>query len=343
MATIIDVAKEANVSTATVSRVLNGNCVVTEEKRRLVMAAIEKVGYVPQKRIQESHFPPPASLETVGVGEKNLYLVVTSSLIGDILFSFRQTAAEMGYSTLVFQYESSMDFTPLKKLLETISHSLAGILLINCVDNSKEFQALLEPYPLVQIGEPIMQNVPNRVVYNDEIKMGEDATNFLLDKGKKKIGFLIAAPSNHVSLFKKQNRLKGYYLALIARNLPIDDSLVEYVDVTIDGGYEGMKKLLSRHPDMDAVIGITDMISQGAVYAIRRDGRTTEDVMVFSMDNNEVWDFTRGRFPYMDPHHDEMGFTGAVVLRATICGEIDRDYKVIIRHSLEYSNDRSSN
>ena len=119
------------------------------------------------------------------------------------------------------------------------------------------------------------------------------------------------------------------------RDLPVDQSLVEFVDVTIEGGYEGAKKLLARHADLDAVIGATDVIAQGAVYAIRRAGKTTEDVKIFSLDNNEVWDFERGSFPYIDPHHDEMGATAVHVLHAGITGAVERDYRVVIRHTMQ--------
>lgn len=339
MATIIDVAKAANVSTATVSRVLNGSYAVTDEKRELVRAAIEKVGYVPQKRIQDNHFPAPQALPVVQSGEKNIYLVITSDLIPEILYSFQTTAEEMGYCTIVNQYMGHKDLPHLRSLLDTLNSSLAGILLVNCVDNSPEFQELLARYPMIQIGEPIMENVPNRVVYNDEVKMGEDATEFLLNKGRRKIGILLGQPSPNIPLLYKKNRLKGYMLALMSHGYCTEDALIGYVDISIDGGYEGAKSLLQRCPDLDAIVGTTDVIAQGAVYAIRRAGKTLDDVMVLSMDKSEIWDFTHCYFPYIDPHHEEMGSTCAAVLRAIISGEIERDYKVVIRHTLHHNLD----
>ena len=58
MATILDVAKEANVSTATVSRVLNGSYSVTDEKKRRVMEAVEKVGYQIPNRVLSGRTAP---------------------------------------------------------------------------------------------------------------------------------------------------------------------------------------------------------------------------------------------------------------------------------------------
>ena len=330
MATIQDVANEANVSTATVSRVLNGSYSVTVEKKERVMAAIERVGYQIPNRIklnQQGQDAPQAQ-------KKGLILVICSSYIHPILHAFQRAAADMNYQVVSAHYENADEFAHLANLISTISPVLAGIALINCADNSRKFQELLEPYPVVQIGEPIMENVPNFVVYNDEIKMAEDAAEYLIHLGCRKIGMLTMEPTASTSLFFKKKRLNGYYLALMNHDFPVDQTLVEFVDVSIEGGYEGAKKLLSRHADLDAIIGATDVIAQGAVYAIRRAGKTTQDVKVFSLDNNEVWDFVHGSFPYIDPHHDEMGDTAAHVLHAGISKELERDYRVVIRHTL---------
>lgn len=332
MASILDVAKEAGVSTATVSRVFNGSYSVTEEKKKRVLAAAEKVGYRRQMTAEAAYKLPRHQS-----GEKKVLLAVCSDFVEPILHAFQVTAAYVGYQVTACHYDSPEEFENLSGLIGSLAPCLAGILLLNCADSSPRFQGLVSAYPLVQIGEPILEDKPNRVVYSDEIKMAEDATEYLLSLGKKRIGFLAPEPAENVRLFKKKKRLNGYFLALLNHGIPIDNSLVAFVDVSIDGGYEGAKSLLAAHPDLDAVIGATDVTAQGAVYAIRRAGKTTEDVMVFSMDSNEVWDFTHLDFPYIDPHHEEMGSTAAHVMHAAVTGALDRDYRVVIRHTLECS------
>lgn len=328
MATISDVARAANVSTATVSRVLNGAYYVTEEKRRRVREAIEAVGYQAPARAR----PEPAPSDSGKRG--GLILAITGNLIPSLLQPFQRCAAAEGYSMVVTHYDHREEFEHLSALIAELTPLLAGVLLINAADNSPEFQALIEPFPLVQIGEPIMEHACNLVVYNDEIHMTEEATNFLLDQGCRKIGLLTGEPHANAALLYSCKRPKGYYLALANRGLAVDKGLVAQVDISIDGGYEGTKLLLARCPDLDAVIGITDMVAQGAVFAIRRSGRTTDDVRVLSLDNNEVWDFDNDRFPYIDPHHEEMAETAFQVLRSAIGGESTRDYRVVIPHSL---------
>ena len=327
MATIADVANEAKVSTATVSRVLNGKYYVTEEKRQRVLAAIEKVGYQLPARVHT------ARADTDG---KSLVLIICGNLVTPLVEAVQKYASAAGYHVVVTHYDHKAEFAHISGLVERLTPLLAGVILLNSADNSREFQALIEPFPLVQIGEPIMERVPNLVVYNDEIRMAEEATDYLLDHGCHRIGLLTSETNNTTALFRSNKRKKGFFLALLNRGLRVDESWVQHEDISIDGGYEGTKLLMERHPDLDGIICVTDKVSQGAIYAIRRAGKTTDQIRVFSMDSSEIWDFDNDRLPYLDPHHDEMAESAVFVLNAAIAGEInrDRDHRVIINHTL---------
>ncbi len=334
MATIQDVANEAKVSTATVSRVINGSYAVTEEKKRLVMEAIKKVGYTLPNRTRKNLRIP--------VGEKRILLQICNEFITPILSAFQSAASELGYQAVTIQYNNADYFDQIASMVSTLSPLLAGVCLINCIDNSQRFQDLVGQFPVVQIGEPIFTDAPNMVVYNDEIKMAEDAADYLLEHGRRKIGILTSEPIESIALFQSRKRENGYYLSLINHFIPVDHSLVEYVDISIEGGYEGAKKLLSRHANLDAIIGITDVIAQGAVYAVRRAGKSTEEVAIFSMESSEVWDFSHGTFPYIDPHLDDMGTMAAQVLNNIITGAITGDYRLIIPHTLSITTNSSA-
>ena len=325
MASILDVAKEANVSTATVSRVLNGSYSVTQEKRDRVMAAVEKVGYQAPDR---THAIVQSSNRQTG--EKKIMLAVCSDYLPAILYAFQSTANAMGYQAVCAHYDSQAEFEHISGLIETLSPLLAGILLLNCADVSLAFQRLVAAYPVVQIGEPILSETYNRVVYNDEVQMGEDAASFFLDQGKKKIGMLAVESIPHAPLFAKK-RLNGYYLAMMNAGLEVDPTLVSFTDMSVEGGYSGCQKLLEAHPDLEAIIGMTDVMATGALYALC----SMSEIPILAMDDNDGWDFNHGRLPYIDPHHDEMGSTAVHILHAAIQGDLERDYRVVIRHTLE--------
>ncbi len=332
MASILDVAKEANVSTATVSRVLNGSYSVTQEKRDRVMAAVEKVGYQAPDRTHAIAQSPNRQ-----TGEKKILLAVCSDYLPAILYAFQSTATAMGYQAVCAHYDSQAEFEHISGLIETLSPLLAGILLLNCADVSLEFQRLVAAYPVVQIGEPILSETYNRVVYNDEVQMGEDAARFFLDQGKKKIGMLAVESIPHAPLFEKK-RLNGYYLAMMNAGLKVDPTLVSFADMSVEGGYSGCHKLLQAHPDLEAIVGMTDVMATGALYALRSMSQEAAEIPILAMDDNDGWDFNHEGLPYIDPHHNEMGGTAVHILHAAIQGDLERDYRVVIRHTLESSS-----
>ena len=334
MATIYDVAREADVSTATVSRVLNGSYSVTDEKKRRVMEAIEKVGYqIPNKsKLNQTAGLPPRS--DIRNGSGGIILAICSEFIFSLLHQIQTTATELGYSLVVTHYESSDEFEHLRSVFTKIQDSISGVILINTCDSTPAFQMLLREYPIVQIGVPVMTCAPNIVVYNDEVKMSQDATDYLLKEGRRRIGILTTEPTERCRLFYKRRRLNGYYLALMNAGIPVDKNLIEYVDVTIEGGYEGANNLLKRNPDLDAILCITDVIAHGAVFALRNANKCPRDILIFSLDSSEIWDYVHKSFPYIDPHHEEMGATAMQLMNGIINGSLTKDCNLVIPHTL---------
>lgn len=324
MVTIVDVANAAHVSVATVSRVLNGNYVVTEEKKKRVMAAIEEVGY---------QIPARMKANQIAANPKPLILAITSVLIDQIIVPLQKAGDSLGYNVIVSYYSSHDQLGSLSTLLNTLESTLAGAILINAADNSPEFQKLFDNIPLVQIGEPIMEHNKNFVVFMDEVRAAQDATNYLLDNGKKKIAILTSNLSNLI-LCIRNRRLQGYYLALLDHNIPVDPSLVYYTDITLDGGYEAAQKAMAEHPDLDAILGYCDVLAQGALYAVRDAKRSANEITIFSIDNSDVWSFAQQNIPYMDFHYDELTSAAIQLLNSVIYKETTLDQRIVIRHTL---------
>ena len=92
MATIVDVANAAQVSVATVSRVLNDSYAVTDEKKKRVMEAIEAVGY---------QIPARMKMGQQLNHNKSVILIISSILIESIILPFQKTADELGYRTII--------------------------------------------------------------------------------------------------------------------------------------------------------------------------------------------------------------------------------------------------
>lgn len=322
MVTIVDVAAQAGVSVATVSRVLNNSYAVTQEKKNLVMEAIEKTGYV-----------IPSRMKIINPnGNKSNILVITSVFISFMLEAIQDTAQASGNQVITYCYRNKNDILELEKLIESLESSLAGIILINAVDDSKQFQELISKYPLVQIGSPIMEGTNNHSVYSDEISMAYDATSYLLKEGKKNIG-IIAIEPNSSNLFMTQNREKGYYLALMDNNQDIDRGKRMYADITLEGGYDATLHLLKKYPDMEAIICTCDAIASGCLYAIQTHPEF-KHVQPFSLDYNDLWEITKPFLPYIDPQHGKIGAASMEFLSSLINNETISDCRRIIPHEI---------
>ncbi len=182
MATIVDVANEAKVSVATVSRVLNNSFAVTEEKRKLVLAAIEKVGYQPTVRTKSNRS-----------GGGKIIFVVTSILVDDLFDSIQAAANDLGYNVIFNYIGKSKDATAYSSTYDLLrilqDQSIAGILLINAIAKDENLQTYFNRIPVVQIGEYCELN-PTYAVLTDDIKASFDMTQLLVGKGHRKIAFI---------------------------------------------------------------------------------------------------------------------------------------------------------
>ncbi len=323
MVTIIDVAAEAGVSVATVSRVLNDSYSVTNEKKELVLEAIKKTGYVIPARMKIAN--PSITKTTI--------LIITNVLIGKIIDSIQLSAKDLGYHSVSYCYKAPEDFDNLKSLIDTFSHNLAGIILINAIDSSEAFQSLISPYPVVQIGEPILEHQENYVVYSDEIAMAYDATTYLLKNGKKNLG-LLTFEANSVKLFSSHKREKGFYLALLDYGMQIDTKNIVYTDVTIEGGYDATIKLLKTTSDIDAIVCTCDAIALGCLHGLLSQSIPSTDILPLSLDYNEVWELFNPFIPYVDPHLEKIGYASVQLLNSIINGDTISDSYRIIPHEL---------
>ena len=145
MATLIDVAKEAGVSPATVSRVINNSFLVSDEKKQRVYEALEKVGYV----IPVKHSAPHSK-------NGKLLLIVLFNEHPGLCEGLQQQAGELGYS-LVYQrmteYTSEADIINLVQLLDATGQ-LAGIFMLDYyLGRNVDLETLFKRYPVVYIGE----------------------------------------------------------------------------------------------------------------------------------------------------------------------------------------------
>ncbi len=271
--TIKDVAKAANVSVATVSRVLNNKNNVSEEAVQAVNRAVEELGYSPNflgRDLRKSE--TKRILAIIGSTEQSFY--------SDVLRGMQDAAYVDGYDILIATTRNDPEHE-MHLLGMLFSRAVDGVVLLAPKLDSKTISDLSKRYCIAICLERLDINDILCVTIDNE-RAGFDATSYLIGKGRRRIGLITTEIRSQSSV----DRENGYMRALKAANIPFDPELVYYGDYDADTGTRGCEELMSLANKPDAIFSISDTISIGAMnYAVQHGITVGKDLLFFGFDN----------------------------------------------------------
>ena len=255
MITIRDVAKQAGVSVATVSRVLN-NASSSEKARLAVQSAVEKLGYSPNANAQALALN---NTDTIGV----IVTDVTDPFFAILVKAVDQVAAEYGKTILIgIGYHNAEKE---QNAIETLLRKRCSCLVVHskALDNDT-LKNYLDSVPGMVIINRVIEGYEHRCVSLDNKKGTFLATETLIKLGHKNIGYI---GSNH-KITDETERHSGYLDALRQYRLPLLEHSVAHSSPDFEGGEEAMIKLLSYHSDLTAVVAYNDSMAAGALSVL---------------------------------------------------------------------------
>ncbi|MBD5128495.1 MAG: LacI family transcriptional regulator [Ruminococcaceae bacterium] len=271
--TIKDVAKAANVSVATVSRVLNNKNNVSEEAVQAVNRAVEELGYSPNflgRDLRKSE--TKRILAIIGSTEQSFY--------SDVLRGMQDAAFVDGYDILIATTRNDPEHE-MHLLGMLFSRAVDGVVLLAPKLDSKTISDLSKRYRIAICLERLDISDILCVTIDNE-RAGFDATSYLIGKGRRRIGLITTEVRSQSSV----DRENGYMRALKAANIPFDPDLVFYGDYDADTGTRGCEALMSLPNKPDAIFSISDTISIGAMtYAVQHGITVGKDLLFFGFDN----------------------------------------------------------
>ncbi len=258
MATVLDVARLAGVSTATVSRALSGpDGGVRAATRERVLAAADSLGYQPNR---------------LPVYLKNNTVQTIGFIVNDIGNPFYTAIARGcedvvrrgGYSLIL----ASTDEDPVREeglLADMEAERLAGIII---TPSGKPSDQLLR---MIRRGTPIVSMDREPGVRLDAVGVDNEAAahegvRHLTLLGHRRIG-IVAGPD---TVGVAQDRLAGYQRAIREAGIPADPSLVRRGDLREDGGYRAALELLDLDPQPTAIFSINNLTTIGILRAARQ-------------------------------------------------------------------------
>ncbi|BEL02156.1 LacI family DNA-binding transcriptional regulator [Actinoplanes sichuanensis] len=278
--TIRDVAREAGVSYATVSRVLNGRDWVSPEAVRAVRDAISRTGYTAN--------PHARSLATGRSGSIAFLLTEPQHLLfEDPNFSVLLRGVAQALSdrelTLILMIASTQQERS-RAIAYLSGGHVDGVLLVSPHSGDPLLRQLVEAeVPIVACGQVLGFEDRISSVSADDWGGGRSAVEHLLAQGCRRIATITGPQDTFGGVF----RLRGYTDALMAAGIAVDPAYVVHGDWSRQSGAAGMRSLLDRVPDVDGVFAASDAMAAAALPVLREAGREVPgDVRVVGFDDS---------------------------------------------------------
>ncbi|MGO0063421.1 LacI family DNA-binding transcriptional regulator [Brevibacillus fluminis] len=290
--TIKDIAQLANVSIATVSRVLNNSKPVRPELRERVMKVVEETGFQPNAVARSL-----VNKETRIIGV--MIPDISNNFYSNLIYGIDSVISEYDYSLFLAISDEVVE-KELKFLRLFKEKQLDGVIMASIHFLEGHFQQLQDiQVPLVVTGHDLPgYNIPTVNINN--VQASYDATAYLIAQGHQKIA-CISGP-----LWDPPcglDRLGGYRKAMRAHGLDIHDGFMQEGEFTAKSGYEAMRKIWEESVRPTAVFVATDLMAVGVLNYLYDQGvKVPEDVSVMGFDDLEMASLTR---PMLSTVHND--------------------------------------
>lgn len=285
---IKDVAKLANVSISTVSRVIHNAPNLKPETIEVVRAAIDKLNFIPNRVAQNLG---GGYFNSIGV----LLTRSSNQAFGNPYFSIvLQSIAEVceDYNHDILLNFSANEKKELEKCISMINGKVVkGFILLSSRINDILIEKLCElDFPFVVIGKVLNEHLADKIytVDTDNINDSKEAVNLLIKSNHKTIA-CIHAPLKYVV---SKERLDGYIEAHKENNIPVNYSLIVDGGYTIQDAYEATKRILNYPTKPTAIFATDDIKGLGVYKALNEYGlKIPEDISIIGHNNYETAEF----------------------------------------------------
>jgi len=275
--TIYDVAREANVSMATVSRVVNGNPNVKPTTRKKVLDTIERLGYRPNAVARGL-----ASKKTTTVGA--IIPDISSIFFSELTRGIEDIATMYKYNIILSNSDQNKE-KELRLIDTMLEKQVDGIVFMGgkiTEDHIKQFKTANVPVVLAATQDET-KTLPS--INIDYRQAAYEATNYLLNSIEEQPAFIKGND------YVQSNGLKfeGYMQALRDASIDVDESLIIEEETTYNGGISAVNKLLEQEKKPKGIFVATDEMAVGVIHSLQDGGlRVPEDVEVFGFNNTRV-------------------------------------------------------
>ncbi|NLY29821.1 MAG: LacI family transcriptional regulator [Firmicutes bacterium] len=319
MATIKDVALEAGVSIASVSRVLNDPNYGSVEMRMKVTAAAKKLGYQPNKIAR-----------SMVMGRTNIIALVIPDIRNQFFTSVARGVEDVAskYEYRVMLCNTDENSIRQRQYIDTFRSKIVdGFIIAVASDRDHDLDKVdRETLPFVFI-DRVCEGVLADAIVVDNRDGAYKAVSHLLELGHRRIG-LIAGKSDTLT---GRERLRGYEEAYRAAGITVDQALVVDGNFTIEGGYQATKALLEIEDRPTAIFAANNSMTIGCLRALTEaQVKVPEDVSVIGFDDSEWAEFFVPPLTVVRQPTYSMGTLAAEILFQRLTGTAPPEWQEVV-------------
>ena len=280
--TIKEIAELAGVSTATVSKILNGKDKdISEATRKNVLDIVEREGYIPNGIAKSLRIK---NTKTIGIIMPDVMNLFFSELARGV----EDAAEKKGYSVILCNSDNKESKE--EKYIQILQEKMVDGIILTASENSVKRSLRRRKIPMVLLDRDISTDEKVGRITVDNEEGTYNATKLLIEKGCKNIGFI----SSNKTTKSSGQRLRGYENAILESKINLDKDKIFLQNYTIETGYKGTVSLLEK-TNIDGICCGNDLIAIGAIKALKERGiKVPQDVKVIGFDDISI-------SKYMDP------------------------------------------
>lgn len=323
--TIYDIANQLNISSATVSRALKDQPVVSKKTKKQIFELAEKMGY------RSNHFASNLrrrETNTIGFMVHEL----RSNFINSVLAGIENVTSDAGYDLIIAH--SSENYMKEAANAKNLFHKRVDGLIASLsfdTENLDHFRPFLDKGVPVIFFDRVEKINNNPVVVIDNYKCGYQATQHLIDQGCRKIVHVTSNIARNVY----SERYQGYRDALAANGLPFDESLLMINDLSEKAGIDSARQILAMQPAPDGAFITNDFVAAVCMRTLKENKiRIPDDIAIVGFNNDAIGNLIEPALTTINYPGQDMGEAAARHLIDHIKGNIQPISTIIINSDL---------
>jgi LacI family transcriptional regulator len=305
MTTISDVAAMAGVSTATVSRVLNG-IAVRADLAEAVRKAVAELDYSPNRAARSLRRQQSEVIALILPDIENPYFTSLARGVEDV-------AQQHGYSVVLCNSDDDVA-KELRYVKIAISERMAGVIIAPAGESTSVGSLTEERQSVVIIDRRIEDDVDHVVEDNDAV--ARRGVDLLVARGFTRIA-CITGPESTVTA---RERAAGWRAQMLAHGLAAPDELLVYANFRVDGGRAAITRLIDLPEPPDAVLATNNLVGVGALQVLAERDGALGSIGVGVLGELPFATSSMSDISIVPLHPREMGLTAARLLMERVAG-----------------------